>query len=131
LIDRGHTLEQLTPLIIQAAADLDNKTWQPNNTSSCTQNTLFIHWQHHLGGLQRTNIRKIYEATLQPHLPYKKMQIAISRPKNLRDILTKTAILNTNNINIPEIIHDNPQSSNIYISINTEIIRGKLKAAFF
>jgi hypothetical protein len=103
LIDRGHTLEQLTPLIIQAAADLDNKTWQPNNTSSCTQNTLFIHWQH----------------------------IAISRPKNLRDILTKTAILNTNNINIPEIIHDNPQSSNIYISINTEIIRGKLKAAFF
>ncbi len=106
LIDRGHTLEQLTPLITQAAADLDNKAWQATNTSSCSQDTLFIHWQHHPGGLQRSDIRKIYEATLQPHLPYKKMQIAISRPKNLRDILTKTAILDTNNINIPEIIQD-------------------------
>ena len=70
LIDRGHTLEQLTPLITQAAADLDNKAWQAINTSSCSQDTLFIHWQHYPGGLQRSDIRKIYEATLQPHLPY-------------------------------------------------------------
>jgi hypothetical protein len=111
LIDRGHTLEQLTPLLIQAAADLDDKAWQPNNISSSTHNTLFIHWQHHPGGLQRTDIRRIYEATLQPHLPYKKMQIAISRPKNLRDVLTKTAILDTNNINIPEIIQDIDKTS--------------------
>jgi hypothetical protein len=104
LMDRGHTLEQLTPLFMQAAINLDNITWKQGNTLANTQNTLYIHWQHHPGGLQRTDIRKIYESTLQPHLPYEKMQIAISRPRNLRDILTKTTIPDAENINIQGII---------------------------
>jgi hypothetical protein len=106
LTDRGHTIEQLTPLLMQAAVNLDNATWQPSNTSSNTQNILYIHWRHHPGGLQRAEIRKIYESTLQPYLPYERMQIAMSRPKNLREILTKTALPDTENINTLEIMQD-------------------------
>jgi len=91
---------------MQAVANLDNKVRQPSNTSTNTQNTLYIHWQHHPKGLQRADIRMIYKTPLQPHLSYKKMQIAISRSRNLRDILTKTAILNAENMNIPGIIWD-------------------------
>jgi hypothetical protein len=73
---------------------LDNKAIHPNFPPNANQNTLYIHWQHHPVGLQQTNIRRIYETTLQLYLPYEKMQIAISRPKNLRDILTRTAFHN-------------------------------------
>jgi hypothetical protein len=106
LIDRGHTIEQLTPLLMQALANLDSRAWQPSHLSTNTQNTLYINWQHHPGGLQRADIRRIYETTLQPHLSYKRMQIAISRPRNLRDVLAKTTILNAENLNIPGIIQD-------------------------
>jgi hypothetical protein len=106
LTDRGHTIEQLTPLLMQAAVNLDNATWQPSNTSSNTHNILYIHWRHHPGGLQRAEIRRIYESTLQPYLPYERMQIAMSRPKNLREILTKTALPDTENINTLEIMQD-------------------------
>ena len=98
LTDRGHTIEQLTPLLMQAAVNLDNATWQPNYASPSTQNILYIHWRHHPGGLQRAEIRRIFESTLQPYLPYERMQIAMSRPKNLREVLTKTALSDTVNI---------------------------------
>jgi hypothetical protein len=83
---------------MQAAVNLDNATWQPNITSSNTQNILYIHWRHHPGGLQRAEIRRIFESTLQPYLPYERMQIAMSRPKNLRKLLTKTALSDAVNI---------------------------------
>jgi hypothetical protein len=43
-------------------------------------------------------LEEIYEATLQPHLPYERMQVVISSPKNLRDILTSTALHNAGNV---------------------------------
>jgi hypothetical protein len=54
--------------------------------------TLFIHWTYHPKGLQRNDIRRIFNETFQPHLKYKKVTIAISRPKNLKDILTRAAL---------------------------------------
>jgi len=48
------------------------------------EETLFIHWSYHLHGLQRSDIRQIFNETLQPHLPYKKLTIAISRPKKFK-----------------------------------------------
>jgi hypothetical protein len=71
LIGRGHTLEKLTPILIQAAANLDNRAMHPDPPMDDNQNTLYIHWHHRPGGLQRSDIRKIYEANLQPHLPMK------------------------------------------------------------
>jgi hypothetical protein len=90
LVDRGHTLENLVPIITQAAQTLEMHN--VTNNDSQKPNTLYIHWQHHPDGLQRRDIRRIYDKILKPHVPYDKMQIAISRPKNLRDILTRAAL---------------------------------------
>ena len=90
LVDRGHTLENLVPIITQAAQTLEMHN--VTNNDSQKPNTLYIHWQHHPYGLQRRDIRRIYDKILKPHVPYDKMQIAISRPKNLRDILTRAAL---------------------------------------
>jgi hypothetical protein len=90
LIDRGHTLENLTPLLYQASENLDaNPRIQQTNEE---QDTLFIHWQFQPHGLQRRDIRRLFDKILKPHLPYNKMQIAITRPKNLKDILTRASL---------------------------------------
>jgi hypothetical protein len=90
LIDRGHTLENLTPLLYQAAENLDaNPRIQQTNEE---QDTLFTHWQFQPHGLQRRDIRRLFDKILKPHLPYNKMQIAITRPKNLKDILTRASL---------------------------------------
>jgi hypothetical protein len=90
LVDRGHTLENLIPILTQAAQTLE--THSVGNNGSQKPNTLYIHWQHHPAGLQRRDIRRIYDKILKPHVPFDKMQIAISRPKNLRDVLTRAAL---------------------------------------
>jgi len=76
-------------LLTQAAASIDN----PSNLGSATvdNETLFIHWEYHPHGIQRSDIRRLYGTT---SLPYKNMKIAISRPPNLTDILAR-ARLNT------------------------------------
>ena len=43
-------------------------------------------------GLTRQDIQRLYDKTLEPTLDYDNMQIAISRPKNLKDILTHSAL---------------------------------------
>jgi hypothetical protein len=53
---------------------------------------LFIHWTYHPNGLKNNAIKKIYKETLEPHLSYDKAIIAISRPPNLKDTLTKVTL---------------------------------------
>jgi len=87
---RGHSIQNLACIFNQAAASLQ----QNNNRKNTEQegNTLFIHWLHHPNGLKNRDIKKIYGQTLQPHLNYQRTIIAVSRPKNLKDILTKTQL---------------------------------------
>jgi len=47
---------------------------------------------YHPKGLQWHDIRNIYNGTLKVILSYERMQIALSCPKNLRDILTRAAV---------------------------------------
>jgi hypothetical protein len=105
LQDRGHTLQSLIPLFNQAAAILDTNTSSVTPNSPDGPNTLYIHWQFHPNGLQCSDIRLAYNKTLQPYLPYNNMRVAISRPKNLRDILAKTALKLPENANINELIN--------------------------
>jgi hypothetical protein len=64
-------------------------------------NTLYLRWTYHPYGLQQKDIRRIFDKTLKPALDcYDKMQIAVSRPKNLRDILTRAALQIPNNDSI-------------------------------
>ncbi len=84
-------MENLTSLFSQAAASLDAISRHHRKTED-EEETLFIHWTYHPKGLQRSNIRQIFNKILQPHLTYKKVTIAISSPKKLRDILTRAAL---------------------------------------
>jgi hypothetical protein len=90
LMATGHTLEKLYPIFTQTATKLDNLFTPP--TPSDSGNTLYIHWAHHPNGLQRSDIRWIYNQTLQQFDIHDRMVVTLSRPKNLRDILTKTAL---------------------------------------
>jgi hypothetical protein len=87
---RGHNLDDITPILLQAAAKLDSITAQ--NPNKDDKETLFIHWTFYRNGLQRTDIRNIYNDTLSKHLSYDKMTVAIARPRNLRDILCRAAL---------------------------------------
>jgi hypothetical protein len=90
LTDRGHNLPDLIPLFQQAAIKLD--TTKVHKDKHNNDNTLFIHWTFHPNGLQRKDIRDAFNATLQNHLDYSKATVAIARPHNLKDILSKTAL---------------------------------------
>jgi hypothetical protein len=87
---RGHPLEKLYPLFTQAAATLDNP--QQPRTNTATNNTQFIHWTHHPRGIQRNYIRQAYTQTLQAQDIHDNLIIAMSRPKNLRDVLTRAKL---------------------------------------
>jgi hypothetical protein len=79
-----------SPLLLQAATNLDNHT--PRIREKECKSTLFIHWPFHPKGLQRQHLRQLYDKTLKNVLHFQKMQVAIPRPRNLRDVLTKAAI---------------------------------------
>jgi hypothetical protein len=50
LVSRGHTIEDLKPLLLQSASALDRHTLTPTMTDDPT--TLFLHWTYHPNGLQ-------------------------------------------------------------------------------
>ena len=89
---RGHKLEDLTQIFQQAAAQLELKQTNTNSASANNKNTLFIHWQFHPQGIQRRELRQLYNNLLKPHLDFDKVTIAVSRPKNLRDLLTNAKL---------------------------------------
>jgi hypothetical protein len=66
------------------------------------------YWRHDPKGLQRYDIHNLYNETLQPHLSFSHATVVISRPINLKDILTRAALLlpdgssNQNKIDILE-----------------------------
>jgi len=79
LLDRGHTLEMIKPLLLQAAAALDSDVYTTRSKSE--SNTLFFHLPYHPKGIQRQTVRRLFNSILQPHVPFENMQVAISRPK--------------------------------------------------
>jgi hypothetical protein len=112
LTERGHQLDKLTPIFQQAAATLDlNLRSTPDIEPD--PSTLFIHWEYHPNGIQRKDIRSIYSNILAPHLDYNKMTVAISRPKNLRDILSKSHLTTPPNITVQGLIDDLHHSGTI------------------
>jgi len=109
LLNRGHTLENLTPILNQAARSLDDQLIRtphnPTTDSGQENSTLFIHKIYHPNGLQSHHIRQTYDDTLKPYLPFKKTTIAISRPTNLRDLLTSAKLRAPVNLNVQELIN--------------------------
>jgi hypothetical protein len=102
LTDRGHKLQDITPLLLQAAATIDRETI-PKNTQE-DSSTLYVNWTYHPNGLQRTDLRSAFNTSFQDSLPYDRMQVAIARPKNLRDILTKAKMTLPRHLDINQLI---------------------------
>jgi len=104
LTARGHKLENLIPLISEAAASLDCQFKTRRNNDS---NTLYVHWHYHPNGIQRQTIRRLYNNILKDHIPFDNMQVAISRPKNIKDILTCTKLIVPDNLCLQTLIKQN------------------------
>ena len=101
LTTRGQNLENLIPLISEAAASLDCQFKTRRNNDS---NTLYIHWPYYPNGIQRQTIRRLYNNILKEHIPFDNMQVTISRPKNTRDILTCTKLTVPDNLCLQTLI---------------------------
>jgi hypothetical protein len=98
LVDRGHKLANLSPIFHQAAIKFNNA--EMHSAANTHDDTLFITWTFHPNGLQRRDIRDIYNATLKQDLEYDKMTVAIARPHNLRDLLSRTPLITPPDINM-------------------------------
>jgi len=87
-LDRGHTINTLKTIFIEAATVLDICMLASTITTKQMDNTLYIHQTFHPNG---TKPFEMYEKILRPSLTYDRMIIALSRPKNLEDVLTQMA----------------------------------------
>ncbi len=103
----------------QAAISLDrsSKFQKTNDTNS--GNILYIHRTYHPIGPQRHDIRNLYQKILEPHLNFDKMTVAISRPPNLRDILTKAKVTPPPGIDVSTITEN---LKNTGPNINTTVL---------
>jgi hypothetical protein len=115
LVNRGHNLHTLTQILTKAASTLDSRLQNHDTPKKDDNNTLYIHWRYHPNGLQCSDIRQIFDKTLHSHLPYDSMHIAISRPKNLRDMLSKSALVLPKNINTHDLINTISPAENQHI----------------
>jgi hypothetical protein len=110
LRERDHTIPALTPILQNTAMLLDSKLSNNPTSSTANERTLYIHKEHHPNGLKRSNIRRLYNEILEPHLSFNRMTVAMSWPINLRDILTSAKLRLPENIDIQELIDSLRQS---------------------
>jgi hypothetical protein len=104
LTERGHQLKDIIPILQHTATQLNNAYLkQPSRDEG---NTLYIHQTYHPQGIQRGVIRTLYNKTLKPILDFDRMTVAISRPRNLRDILTKASLTLPPHLNVQQIINE-------------------------
>ena len=109
LIARGHSLKAVKSHFKKAAAIADKSNLQqvtpktnPPPEQQTTKNTadpsiinrsLYLHWEYHPHGTTKDRLREIFDDTIGCCNPFAKgMTVAMSRPKNLRDLLTKTTL---------------------------------------
>jgi len=86
LMERSNQLKNIIPILQQKAVQLNNVHAQ--QTSQTNSNTLYIYQIYHPYGIQRNDIRKLFNKILEPILDFDRMTVAMSRPRNLRDTLT-------------------------------------------
>jgi len=104
LMARGHRIEDISPLLNRAAAFLDNHVC--TNRNSASDNILFIHRTKQPNGLQRKDIRQLFQRILEPHLNFDKMIVAVSRPMNLKDRLTRATLQAPENLDVTQLIQN-------------------------
>jgi len=106
LINRGHQIETLIPIFRTVASSIDRHSLhiRNENHNDNNDNTLYLHWEYHPQDITKNQIREAYNKTLKGHDNFNNMRIAVSRPKNLRDILCHTKLQEHNGTNVSDII---------------------------
>ena len=119
LMKVGHKSKHLNPVFTEVAKKLHSKSiknWS-HTDSPDDKNRIFLHWPFHPKDVSRQKIRDIYESICESpnkngesfkHFTTKseeifevsRMTLAYSRPKNLRDLLSPTKLLETEEINV-------------------------------
>jgi hypothetical protein len=92
LCRRGHEARTVAEGIKKATKYMDEDlSSRVNSTSNSTtdERTLFLHWQYHPNDITRQQLRRLYDETLAGKDGFDKMTICHSRPRNLREALTK------------------------------------------
>jgi len=84
-------MKLITPHLHHAAAIIDKISHTSQQTLS-NNTTLYLHWTFHPNGLTQCDLCNIYNQTLRGFDNFAHMTIAISHPKNLRDIMTHTRL---------------------------------------
>ena len=109
LLARGHSLTAIKTHFKKAADSINKKYLQQSPTQptplppqtphqqhtdpTIANRSLYLHWEYHPNGIQRQRLRAIFKETLEACNPFKQgMIVAMSRPKNLRDLLTRTTL---------------------------------------
>jgi len=79
LIQRGHHIEDIIPIIRSAAASIDNIQGDRRSLQEMvsSEDTLYIHWQYHPLDIKKNSIHEIYNDTLKGHDNFQKMLIAM------------------------------------------------------
>jgi hypothetical protein len=93
-------------MLLQTAATLEIHATKCQEPNLQAQSTLYIHWTHHPKGIQRSEIHQLYNQTIKPHKTHDRMVVAMSRPRNLRDVLTRTALTLPDNITMQDYINE-------------------------
>ena len=57
-----------------------------------TDDTLYFKWPYHPRGVQARDLQVLFEKFLKGHVGYTKMIVALTRPKNLRDLCTNNRV---------------------------------------
>jgi hypothetical protein len=109
LMARGYTLPQLLPIFKEAELRLSTlRRAAPRNPVTPTPTTaepgpkpIFFHLRFHPRGIQRQQVRAAYAETMAPLLEQdRRLVVAVSRPRNLRDRVCTTRL--------PDITDNNP-----------------------
>jgi hypothetical protein len=91
----GHETRTVTEGIEKATKYIDEGLLSCLNStkvSTTNKRTLFLHWQYHPNDITRQELRRLYDETLAGKDGFDKMTICYSRPRNLREALTKTSL---------------------------------------
>ncbi len=111
LILWGHQIPEITSAL-QAAVTLINND-RSNDPTDNDKNTLFFHWKHNPNDINRSTIQTINNNTLNGVDNFTKMRIAVSRPRNLRDLLCHTRLPYMQDCNVSDILTNTPTFATI------------------
>ncbi len=107
LMARGYSFPALKPLFEEASVRLQTQLSQrraihrqPPDPNDPAKKAIIFHLEYHPRGIQRSQVRQVYSDTLAPFLPVRKLTLAVSHPRNLRDRICSTRL--------PDVPGENP-----------------------